>query len=93
MLKKFDYYFNDNSRIAIIWSKRHKYSGTREGKFFTFLFAIFCFLPILPDIVGNRILYNKIKFPYFILAVVIGKTISHAWFIFLWKGILLLLDI
>jgi membrane protein YqaA with SNARE-associated domain len=92
VLKKFDYHFNDKTRISKFWLKRQHYAETKEWTFVTFVFAIFCFLPVLPDIVGNRILYKKIKFPYFILAVIIGKTISHGWFIFLWKSILLLLN-
>jgi hypothetical protein len=38
-------------------------------------------------------LYKKIRFPYFILAVIIGKSISHIPFIFLWKSILQLLHL
>ena len=93
ILKKFDYYFNNHSKIATIWSKRQKFAETDQGKLVTFFFAVFCFLPVLPDIVGNRILYKKIKFIPFIIAVIIGKTISHGGFIFLWKWILSLFNI
>ncbi len=62
-------------------------SGKKSGRIITFFFAIFCFLPILPDIIGTRILYKKIKFPYFIVAVIIGKSVTHIPFIFLGKWI------
>jgi hypothetical protein len=76
-------YFRKQEKIAKISLRREKYIETRTGRTATFLFAVFCFLPVLPDIIGTRILYKKIRFPYFILAVIIGKSISHIPFIFL----------
>ncbi len=93
ILKKINKYFDSENKITQIWLKREKYIESDRGKFFTFLFAIFCFLPILADVVGCRLLYKKIKFPYFVLAVIIGKTISHGSFIFFGKWIISLLKI
>jgi hypothetical protein len=45
----------------------------------------------LPDIIWTRILYKKIKFPYFIIASIIGKSVTHIPFIFLGKGLAQLL--
>jgi len=59
----------------------------------TFVFAILCYLPILPDIIGTRILYKKIKLPYFIIAVIIGKSITHIPFIFLGKSLAQILNL
>ncbi|MFA7717311.1 MAG: hypothetical protein WC875_01175 [Candidatus Absconditabacterales bacterium] len=86
-------YFRKQEKIAKISLRREKYIETRTGRTATFLFAVFCFLPVLPDIIGTRILYKKIRFPYFILAVIIGKSISHIPFIFLGKSILQLLHL
>lgn len=86
-------YFKRQERLAKISAKREKYIQTRTGKAVTFGFAIFCFIPVIPDIIGTRVLYKKITFPYFILAVLIGKSLTHIPFIFLGKGILQLLHI
>ena len=85
--------FRNQEKITHLSKRREEYIKTRTGRFATFLFAIFCFLPILPDIIGTRILYRKIKFPYLILAVLIGKSLSHIPFIFIGKGLLQLLHI
>lgn len=86
-------YFKRQQKIARISYKRERYIETKTGRVATFMFAIFCFLPVLPDIIGTRILYKKIKFPYFVLAVIIGKSITHVPFIFVGKWILQLLHI
>ena len=86
-------YFKNQEKIGKISLQREQYIQTRTGKFVTFLFAIFCFLPIIADIISIRILYKKIKFPYFVLAVIIGKSISHIPFIFVGKTIVQLLGI
>ena len=86
-------FFKRQESLAKISAKREKYIETKAGKAITFGFAIFCFLPVLPDIIGTRILYKKIKFMPFIIAVFIGKSVTHIPFIFLWKGILQLLHI
>jgi uncharacterized membrane protein YdjX (TVP38/TMEM64 family) len=65
-----------------------KYIEKKSGRIATFLFAIFCYAPIIPDIISTRMLYKKIKFPYFIIAVIIGKSITHIPFIFVGKSIL-----
>lgn len=85
-------YFKNQEKIGTISLKREKQLETKTGRIATFLFAIFCYLPILPDIVGTRLLYKKIKFPYFIMAVIIGKSISHIPFIFVGKTIVQLLS-
>lgn len=86
-------YFKKQERLTRISARWEKYIETRTGKVVTFTFAIFCFLPILPDIIGTRILYKKIKFSHFILAVLIGKSATHIPFIFIGKWILQLLHI
>lgn len=93
IVSKVNTYFKNQKRMTRIWLKREKYIETKTGKVATFMFAIFCFLPILPDIVGTRILYKKIKFPYFIIAVIIGKSVTHVPFIFVGKTIIQLLGL
>ena len=90
-LYKINKYFKKPKKIQKISKKRKKYIKTNHGKFATFLFTIVCYLPIIPDIITTRILYKKIKFPYFLLALIIGKSITHIPFIFFWKGILTLI--
>jgi len=86
-------YFKRQQKIAKISIKWEEYIKTKTGRFATFIFAVFCFLPVIPDIISTRLLYKKIKFPYFILAVIIGKSISHIPFIFIGKTIVQLLHI
>jgi uncharacterized membrane protein YdjX (TVP38/TMEM64 family) len=85
--------FKNQKKIIKISEKWESYIETKTGRFATFIFAIFCFLPILADVIGTRILYKKISFPYFVLAIFIGKCISHIPFIFVGKGLLQLLHI
>jgi hypothetical protein len=80
-------YFQKQDEIARVNTKREKYLERRTGRFMTFLFAVFCYLPVIPDIISTRLLYKKIRFPYFIIATVIGKGITHIPFIFLGKSI------
>ena len=84
-------YSKNQNKINKLSSRRERYTKTRSGKIATFIFAIFCFLPVFPDIVSIRLLYRKIKFPAFILAVIIGKSISHIPIIFAGKSIIDLL--
>lgn len=84
-------YFKNQKRLARIWFKREQYIETRAGKFVTFLFAILCYVPILPDIITTRILYKKIKFKYFLIALIIGKSITHVPFIYAGKTLFQLL--
>ena len=93
MVNKINSYYKKEERIARISLRREKYIETRTGRVATFFFAVFCFLPIIADIISIRILYKKIKFPYFVLAVIIGKSISHIPFIFVGKTIVQLLHI
>jgi membrane protein YqaA with SNARE-associated domain len=86
-------YFKKEERIARLWMKWEKQLEKKSGRIITFFFAIFCYLPILPDIIWTRILYKKIKFPYFIIASIIGKWVTHIPFIFLGKTIVELLGI
>jgi membrane protein YqaA with SNARE-associated domain len=76
-------YFKNHKRIIGLSLRREKYIETKDGRLATFLFAIFCFLPVLPDIICIRLLYKKIKFPSFVGAVIIGKIITFVPFIFL----------
>lgn len=92
-VNKINNYFRSRKSVERLSLKREKYIETRTGKFSTFLFAIFCYLPILPDIIGTRLLYKKIKFPYFVIAVIIGKTISYVPIIFLGKWLFQLLHL
>lgn len=93
IFKKMNEYFDSQNKLTKIWLKREKYIETGRGKFFTFVFAVFLFLPVLADIIWCRLLHKKIKFAYFVLAVIIGKTISHGSFIFFGKGLISLLKI
>ena len=93
IINKMNSYFKKEERIGKLWIKWEKYIEKRSGKIVTFLFAIFCYLPILPDIIGTRMLYKKIKFPYFIIAVIIGKSLTHIPFIILGKSLVQLLGI
>jgi len=86
-------FFKDSERIGRMSLKRERYLEKRTGRVLTFLFAIVCYLPVLPDIIGTRILYKKIKFPYFILASIIGKSVTHIPFIFLGKWLVQLLHL
>ncbi|MEI6673391.1 MAG: hypothetical protein WCL02_09160 [bacterium] len=85
IINKMNSYFKDSERIGRISAKREKYLEKRTGRIITFLFAIFCYIPVIPDIISTRMLYKKIKFPYFIIAVIIGKSLTHIPFIFLGK--------
>jgi hypothetical protein len=44
-------YFKKEERIGKLSVKREKYLEKRSGRIITFFFAIFCYLPILPDII------------------------------------------
>ena len=86
--RKINTYFRKQERITKIGLEWHEYLKTRTGRFATFIFAIFCYLPILPDIIGTRILYKKMSFASFIVAVIIGKSITYIPFIFLGKALI-----
>lgn len=87
IVNKMNSYFKKEERIGRLSLKREKYLEKKIGRILTFFFAIFCYLPILPDIIGTRILYKKIKFIPFIIAVIIGKSVTHIPFIFLGKSV------
>jgi hypothetical protein len=93
LINKINRYFKKQQSLNTISSKREKYAQTKKGKVATFLFAVFCYLPFLADIIGTRLLYKKIKFIPFVIAVIIGKTISHGVFIFVGKSIFQLLHL
>lgn len=93
IINKMNSYFKKEERIGKLWVKRERYIEKRSGRIMTFVFAILCYLPILPDIIGTRILYKKIKLPYFIIAVIIGKSITHIPFIFLGKSLAQILNL
>lgn len=93
LINKINSYFKKESNLSKIGEKWKKHSETKMGKVTTFLFAVFCYLPFLPDIIGTRLLYKKIKFIPFVIAVIIGKTISHGVFIFVGKSIFQLLHL
>lgn len=93
IINKMNSYFKKEERIGKLSLKWEKQLEKRSGRIITFFFAIFCYLPILPDIIWTRILYKKIKFPYFIIAAIIGKSITHIPFIFLGKTIVQLLHL
>ena len=93
IVNKMNIYFKREERIGRLSLKWEQYLEKKSGRIITFFFAIFCYLPILPDIIGTRILYKKIKFPYFIIAVIIGKSITHIPFIFVGKSIAQLLHL
>jgi membrane protein YqaA with SNARE-associated domain len=86
-INKINKFFREQESLNKASAKREHYAATRKGQIATFLFAIFCYLPFIPDIISTRLLYKKIKFPYFVIAVIIGKTISHGVFIFLGKSL------
>ena len=92
-INKINRYFKQESNLSKVGERWKKHSETKMGKITTFLFAVFCYLPIIPDIIGTRLLYKKIKFTPFVIAVVIGKVISHGTFIFVGKTIFQLLHI
>lgn len=91
LISKINSYFKKQQNLNRISSKREEYTKTKTGKIATFLFAIFCYLPFIADIISTRLLYKKIKFVPFVIAVIIGKTISHGVFIFVGKSIFQLL--
>lgn len=86
-LYKITKHFKKTKKIKNLSKKIRKYTKTKNGKFIIFLIAIASYLPIIPDVITTRILYKKIKFPYFLIALIIWKSITHIPFIFLWKGI------
>jgi membrane protein YqaA with SNARE-associated domain len=90
-IKKINNFFKNEEKIAKISLKREKYIETKTGRTMTFLFAVFCYFPILPDIIGTRVLYKKIRFRYFVIAVIIGKSVTHVPFIFVGKTVFQLL--
>lgn len=92
IFNKINRYFNKYIKLNKVSSKREEYIKTRNGKIATFFFAIICYFPIIPDIITTRFLYKKIKFPYFLLALIIWKSFTHIPFIFLWKGLIQLIS-
>jgi len=48
-----------------------QHTETPIGKFFMFIFAVFCFLPVFPDILVIRALRKRISFPNFVIAAVL----------------------
>ncbi len=93
IINKMNSYFKKEERIGRLSAKWEKYLEKRSGRIITFFFAVFCYVPVLPDIIGTRILYKKIKFPYFVAAAIIGKAITHIPFIFLGKWLAQLLHL
>jgi len=93
IINKMNSYFKKEERIGRLSLRWEKQLEKRSGRIMTFFFAIFCYLPILPDIIWTRMLYKKIKFPYFIIASIIGKWVTHIPFIFLGKSLVQLLGI
>jgi hypothetical protein len=51
IINKMNSYFKKEERIGKLSVKREKYLEKKSGRIITFLFAIFCYLPILPDII------------------------------------------
>lgn len=88
LLIQINKYFKKYTQVHKLSSKREKYIKTKNGRIITFLIAIVCYLPIIPDIITTRLLYKKIKFHYFFLALIIWKCFTHIPFIFLWKWLL-----
>ena len=64
IINKMNSYFKKEERIGRLSVKWEKYLEKRSGRIITFLFAIFCYVPVIPDIIATRILYKKIKFFY-----------------------------
>ena len=93
IMNRINTYFEKQEKLVRLSQRRERYLKTKPGRFWTFIFAVCLFLPILPDIIGIRLLYKKIKFPYFVLAVFIWKTITYVPFIFLWLWLLQLLHL
>ena len=93
IINKMNSYFKKEERIGKLSLKWEEYLEKKSGRIITFFFAIFCYLPIIPDIICTRILYKKIKFPYFIIAAIIGKSLTHIPFIFLGKSLAQLLHL
>ncbi len=93
IVNKINTYFKKEEKIGQISLKREKYLEKKEGRIVTFFFAIFCYLPVIPDIISTRLLYKKITFPYFIIAVIIGKSITHIPFIFVGKSLVELIGL
>lgn len=87
IINKMNNYFKKEEKIGRLSVRREKYLEKKTGRVLTFLFAIFCYLPILPDIIWTRILYKKIKIIPFIIAVIIGKSVTHIPFIFVGKSL------
>ncbi len=85
---KINAFFKKQKDLSKLGKKREEYGKTKRGRVATFLFAIFCYMPVIPDIISTRLLYKKIDFPSFVIAVIIGKSITHIPFIFLGKWIL-----
>jgi hypothetical protein len=92
IINKMNSYFKKEEKIGRLSIKREKYLEKKTWRVLTFFFAIFCYLPILPDIIWTRILYKKIKFIPFIIAVIIGKSVTHIPFIFLGKWLIEILQ-
>jgi len=90
---KINAFFKKQRNLSKLGKKREEYGKTKKGKVATFFFAIFCYIPIIPDIISTRLLYKKIDFPYFLIAVIIGKSITHIPFIFLGKWLLQLIGL
>jgi membrane protein YqaA with SNARE-associated domain len=50
-----------------------------------FVLAVIGFAPTIPDFLTVALLQKKLKFPYFVLAAIVGKTIQFLPFVFLGK--------
>lgn len=66
--------------------KRHLASD--KGQVTLFILAVIGFMPTIPDFLTVALLQRKLRFWYFILAAIIGKTLEFLPFIFLGKSIL-----
>jgi len=51
IINKMNNYFKKEEKIGRLSVRREKYLEKKTGRVLTFLFAIFCYLPILPDII------------------------------------------
>ena len=66
--------------------KRHLSSD--KGQRTLFILAVIGFMPTIPDALTVALLHKKLRFEYFILASIVGKTVQFIPFIFLGKWIL-----
>lgn len=75
--KRFAEYIGNRKRLSKLNNKITDYLETRNSKLVLFFLTIIAIDSAIPDMVAIGIVRNKLPFPLFILAALIGKSIVY----------------